>query len=108
MWVLLMLPKMQTITTIGLDIAKSVFHVHGIDAEGKVPDAPSHPELVGLDRVRAKAELGRGQEQARQHQQASRAIAICAAGSPPATLAVIRYARIHGTQHRPWLTALLA
>ena len=25
---------MQTITTIGLDIAKSVFQVHGIDAEG--------------------------------------------------------------------------
>jgi transposase len=23
-------------------------------------------------------------------------------------LAVIRYARIHGTKHRPWLTALLA
>jgi transposase len=27
---------MQTITTIGLDIAKSVFQVHGVDAEGKV------------------------------------------------------------------------
>src|SRR5947208_1822418 len=27
---------MQTITTIGLDIAKSVFQVHGIDAAGKV------------------------------------------------------------------------
>ena len=27
---------MQTITTIGLDIAKSVFQVHGIDAEGQV------------------------------------------------------------------------
>ncbi len=27
---------MQTITTIGLDIAKSVFQVHVIDAEGKV------------------------------------------------------------------------
>src|SRR6266581_1390958 len=41
MWVLIRphdseeLP-MQTITTIGLDIAKSVFQVHGIDAEGKV------------------------------------------------------------------------
>ena len=23
-------------------------------------------------------------------------------------MAVIRYAKIHGTQHRPWLTALLA
>jgi transposase len=29
-------PIMQAITTIGLDIAKSVFQVHGIDADGKV------------------------------------------------------------------------
>jgi transposase len=28
--------NMQTVTTIGLDIAKSVFQVHGIDAEGQV------------------------------------------------------------------------
>jgi hypothetical protein len=27
---------MQTITTIGLDIAKSVFQVHGVDNDGKV------------------------------------------------------------------------
>jgi transposase len=27
---------METVTTIGLDIAKSVFQVHGIDAEGNV------------------------------------------------------------------------
>jgi transposase len=27
---------MQMVTTIGLDIAKSVFQVHGIDAEAKV------------------------------------------------------------------------
>ena len=27
---------MQTIRTIGLDIAKSVFQVHGVDAEGGV------------------------------------------------------------------------
>jgi transposase len=27
---------MQTITTVGLDIAKSVFQVHGIDAQGGV------------------------------------------------------------------------
>jgi transposase len=26
---------MQTITTIGFDIAKSVFQVHGVDAAGK-------------------------------------------------------------------------
>jgi transposase len=29
-------PKMQAITTIGLDIATSVFQVHGVDAEGNV------------------------------------------------------------------------
>jgi transposase len=27
---------MQTITTIGLDIAKSIFQVHGVDAGGRV------------------------------------------------------------------------
>jgi transposase len=27
---------MQTVTTIGLDIAKSVFQIHGIDAAGNV------------------------------------------------------------------------
>jgi transposase len=27
---------MQTVTTIGSDIAKSVFHVHGVDAAGQV------------------------------------------------------------------------
>jgi transposase len=41
MWVLLMRhdseePIMQAITTIGLDIAKSVFPVHGIEVEGNV------------------------------------------------------------------------
>jgi transposase len=27
---------MQSITTVGLDIAKSVFQVHGVDADGQV------------------------------------------------------------------------
>ena len=27
---------MQTVTTVGLDIAKSVFQVHGVDAAGQV------------------------------------------------------------------------
>jgi transposase len=27
---------MQAITTVGFDIAKSVFQVHGVDAEGQV------------------------------------------------------------------------
>src|SRR5215472_462901 len=39
---------------------------------------------------------------------ANKATAICAACSRLARLAVIRYAKIHGTKHRPWLTALLA
>jgi hypothetical protein len=30
---------MQAITTIGLDIAKSVFQVHGVDADGQVEAA---------------------------------------------------------------------
>jgi hypothetical protein len=29
---------MHTITTIGLDIAKSVFQVHGVDAAGRITD----------------------------------------------------------------------
>jgi hypothetical protein len=42
---------MQAVTTIGLDIAKSVFQVHGIDAEGKViicrqTEAPLHPDVL--------------------------------------------------------------
>src|SRR5262249_18017586 len=37
----------------------------------------------------------------------SEAIDICAACSRPVALAVIRYAKLHGTKHRPWLTALL-
>jgi transposase len=41
MWVLFKLhdseePTMQAVTTIGLDIAKSVFQVHGVDANGNV------------------------------------------------------------------------
>ena len=40
MWVLLRLPRFRgatkTITTIGLDIAKSVFQVHGVDGNGQV------------------------------------------------------------------------
>jgi hypothetical protein len=33
---------MQTVTTIGLDIAKSVFQVHGVDAGGQVVMASGH------------------------------------------------------------------
>ena len=36
------------------------------------------------------------------------ATALVASVADPRALAVIRYAKIHGTGHRPWLTALLA
>ena len=42
---------MQTVTTIGLDIAKSVFQVHGIDAEGKVLAATSWRSSRGCRRA---------------------------------------------------------
>ena len=38
---------MQAITTIGLDIAKSVFQVHGVDAAGQVV-----MQLITIKRVR--------------------------------------------------------
>jgi hypothetical protein len=37
---------MQTITTIGLDIAKSVFQVHGVDAKGLGADSEEKREPV--------------------------------------------------------------
>ena len=51
---------MQTITTIGLDIAKSVFQVHGVDTAGQlvipVPipkklDQRQEPEASDMSRV---------------------------------------------------------
>ena len=44
-------------------------------------------------------------------QPTSRTVKKTLANKEPSThgaLAVIRYAKIHGTEHRPWLTALLA
>jgi hypothetical protein len=35
---------MQTVTTIGFDIAKSVFQVHGVDAAGEVVKRISGPK----------------------------------------------------------------
>ena len=72
---------MQAITTIGLDIAKSVFQVHGVAADGQVV-RPGSISKQGDRYLRSLLMIG--------------------------ALAVIRYAKIHGTQHRPWLTALLA
>jgi transposase len=41
---------MQAVTTIGLDIAKSVFQIHGVDAEGKVIIRRKLPPcLVGIE-----------------------------------------------------------
>jgi transposase len=37
---------MQAITTIGLDIAKSVFQVHGVDADGRVLSSCLVVELI--------------------------------------------------------------
>jgi hypothetical protein len=37
---------MQSITTIGLDIAKLVFQVHGVDADGHVVN---HPRTKFID-----------------------------------------------------------
>jgi hypothetical protein len=44
---------MQTVSTIGLDIAKSVFQVHGVDANGlastkSVTAAPSNDGLASV------------------------------------------------------------
>ena len=39
---------MQTITTIGLDIAKSVFQVHGIDVGGQVVIRRQLSRRVGM------------------------------------------------------------
>ena len=36
---------MQTITTIGLDIAKSVFQIHGVDGTGHDCEHPGDHEL---------------------------------------------------------------
>ena len=37
---------MQTVTTIGLDIAKLVFQVHGVDADGQVVKVPVSTDMT--------------------------------------------------------------
>src|SRR5213075_2248630 len=166
---------MQTITTIGLDIAKSVFQVHGVGADGQVVVRRQlkrryvlaffqklPPCLVGIEacasahhwsrELRALGHTVQLMPPAyvkpyvkRQKNDAADAEAICEAVTRPSmrfvetktpkqhssggrdklgsiskqgdrylrslftagALAVIRYAKIHGTGHRPWLTALL-
>src|SRR5678815_3666811 len=103
---------MQTVTTIGLDIAKSVFQVHGIDAAGHVVSV-TDPMLfksgrnfsawVGL--VPKQHSSGGKERLGGISKQGDRYLrSLFTAGA----LAVIRYAKIHGAKHRPWLTALLA
>ncbi len=66
------------ITTIGLDLAKSIFQVHGVDATGQVMVRKSlrrsqvlaffakfPPCLVGMEGVRHVASLGARVDQAR-------------------------------------------
>ena len=138
---------MQTITTIGLDIAKSVFQIHGVGADGQVVIrrqvkrryvlaffSKLPPCLVGIeacasshhwsrelkalghtvrlmppayvkpisDRRRGIASSRRLGSISKQGDRYLRSLLMAGA------LAVIRYARIHSTKHRPWLTALLA
>src|SRR5262245_63661812 len=73
---------------------------------GDPKNLPVRSQLLGLDRVGAEAALKRRSGQARQYQQQGdrylRSLFVAGA------LAVIRYAKIHGSKHRPWLTALLA
>ena len=148
---------MQAVTTIGLDIAKSVFQVHGVDAEGNViirrklkrryivaffQKLP--PCLVGIEACASSHHWSRKLQALghtvrlmppayvkpyvkRHKNDAADAEAICEAVTRAnmrfvetktpeqqsclmlhRTLAVIRYAKLHGAKHRPWLTALLA
>jgi transposase len=62
--------------------------------------------LLGLVRARAEAELERGKDKLGSiSKQGDRYLrSLFTAGA----LAVNRYAKIHGTGHRPWLTGLLA
>jgi transposase len=67
---------------------------------------PLGTELLRLDRARTEATLERGKDKLGSiTKQGDRYLrSLFTAGA----LAVIRYAKTHGTQHRPWLTALLA
>ena len=77
---------MQTVSTIGLDIAKSVFQVHGVgQVVIRVADPKTFDQIVTCrsDRDGAQATLERGSGQARQYQQ-NRVTAICTACLWPA------------------------
>src|SRR6516225_7414807 len=73
-------PSMRIITTIGLDLAKKVFHVHGVDAEGNVVVArrlrrkevlAQSDSMPGRHRgLRQRALLGARDCEARAHREA--------------------------------------
>ena len=84
---------MRAITTIGLDIAKSVFQVHGIDAEGNVlipgrsneqgyADPGPHPPGATPSGGRRLDAWDSGQEQGRM---SLRRLLRCPAARPPAS-----------------------
>ena len=99
---------MQTITTIGLDIAKSVFQVHGVDAGGQVivrRQLKRRYVLTFFHIVPKQHSSGGKNRLGNISKQGDRYLrSLFVAGA----LSVIRYAKIHGTKRRPWLTALLA
>ena len=63
-------------------------------------------DFSAWDRACAEATLERRQGEAWRYEQTRRSLlrSLFTAGA----LAVIRYAKVHGTKHRPWLSALLA
>jgi hypothetical protein len=69
------------------------------------PRLPVGSQLLGLDRAGAQAALERGKDRlgsiSKRGDRYLRSLFVAGA------LAVIRYAKIHGTKHRPSLTALL-
>ncbi|WP_247487223.1 hypothetical protein [Bradyrhizobium sp. 17] len=71
-----------------------------------MPRLPIGAGLLGLGRACAEAELEWGKDKLGSiSKQGDRYLrSLFTAGAR----AVIRYAKIHGTGHRPWLTALLA
>jgi transposase len=82
---------MQVVTTVGLDIAKSVFQVHGVDAAGQVV---------------IRRQLKRRYVVAFFQKLPPCLVGIEACASSHHWSRELR--ALHGTRHRPWLTALLA
>src|SRR5436309_2713297 len=53
---------MQTVTTIGLDVAKSVFQLHGTDAAGSVVDDCMDAEAICEAAARPSVKVGEGEQ----------------------------------------------